>query len=474
MEDLYKLALQGNVDAQYKLGSRYYMGEGVDIDYRESAKWYKMAAKQGHAEAQYFLAWQYSAGFGVPKNVKKAFELYLVAARQNHAAAQYALCGCYFKGDGVEVNIREALKWAEKAQENGLAAAAGVVTYYKSLLKVDEKESENEPELKIEDLVANEPWVNLERRKYDLFVNKKNPVRFIVDEKGKLMEFIGWSGLGKDYSEKYDYYSYDFRDGIYEFYRYSDTKIEDLEYISWFEPTYASYNFLIPLNIKDLVYQYIRKYETLTIDAASSFSEVVHANLNPEKRTYLTTKSNPVIRVASRLLLYRRKENLLIGYMPALLEYGFKNDRGYYSKTFDQEDMSYSAYYVDRVCAVYHGYTACVEGVDRRSKSFFLTFTDADGKAAGIKPKEDDNLMKMIWKQCERLVGIESEADHNAKRNHKYEAYVPMDQVTDVYEIRKPFAKYPFHTPEKVYHKKDNEWLPWHKFGTLLYPDEWI
>ena len=55
-ETAYKLFLplaeQGNTDAQYNLGVSYRDGQGVQQDYKEAAKWYRLSAEQGFAKAQ--------------------------------------------------------------------------------------------------------------------------------------------------------------------------------------------------------------------------------------------------------------------------------------------------------------------------------------------------------------------------------------------------------------------------------------
>ncbi|MBT5469937.1 MAG: hypothetical protein HOK41_04995, partial [Nitrospina sp.] len=44
-------AEQGVADAQYKMGTFYYMGKGVPQDYKEAVKWYRLAAEQGFTKA---------------------------------------------------------------------------------------------------------------------------------------------------------------------------------------------------------------------------------------------------------------------------------------------------------------------------------------------------------------------------------------------------------------------------------------
>ena len=45
-------AEQGDVEAQVKLGAAYHNGEGVEQDFAEAVKWFRLAAAQGNAQAQ--------------------------------------------------------------------------------------------------------------------------------------------------------------------------------------------------------------------------------------------------------------------------------------------------------------------------------------------------------------------------------------------------------------------------------------
>ena len=46
------MALGGNADVQFSLGFMYYHGDGVQQDYVEAMKWFKLAAAQGDADSQ--------------------------------------------------------------------------------------------------------------------------------------------------------------------------------------------------------------------------------------------------------------------------------------------------------------------------------------------------------------------------------------------------------------------------------------
>lgn len=55
MKGLSARAEQGDADAQYQLGKCYKHGDGVGVNRKESAKWFRMAAENGHGDAPYCL-----------------------------------------------------------------------------------------------------------------------------------------------------------------------------------------------------------------------------------------------------------------------------------------------------------------------------------------------------------------------------------------------------------------------------------
>ena len=91
LEELKANAKKGNAEAQFKLGCRYYLGEGVAGDPVEVAKWWRKAAEQNHVEAQYWLGERYANGKGVTKDEVEAAYWYRKAAEQGNAEAKDAL-----------------------------------------------------------------------------------------------------------------------------------------------------------------------------------------------------------------------------------------------------------------------------------------------------------------------------------------------------------------------------------------------
>jgi len=109
----------GTPQEQYKLGNVYYQGDGVQKDYMQALKWYRMAADQDLPESQYMMGVMYDHGEGVPQDFLAAVDWYRKAAEQGNVAAQFALGSKYAEGEGVPQNFAEAYVWFS------LAAAAG-------------------------------------------------------------------------------------------------------------------------------------------------------------------------------------------------------------------------------------------------------------------------------------------------------------------------------------------------------------
>lgn len=66
----------------------YCIGQGVDKNYYEAAKWYRIAANRGYANAQLNLGTLYRNGQGVTKNLAEAARWYQKAAEQGDATAK--------------------------------------------------------------------------------------------------------------------------------------------------------------------------------------------------------------------------------------------------------------------------------------------------------------------------------------------------------------------------------------------------
>ena len=116
-------ASRGDAQAQYDLGEKLYNGEwNVARDYAKAAKWYREAAERGHADAQYKLGSMYDCGKGVDEDAEKAEMWYRKAmengqddAKDSLVEMYYNLGELYYNGDGVDEDHAAALTWYLKA-----------------------------------------------------------------------------------------------------------------------------------------------------------------------------------------------------------------------------------------------------------------------------------------------------------------------------------------------------------------------
>ena len=109
-----KAAEQGDADAQYRLGTCYANGDGVEMNKAEAVRWYRKAAEQGNVDAQCRLGSYYTSGIGVEKNEAEAAKWYRMAAEQGNVDAQYFTGRNYKLGIGVVQDKDEAEKWFGK------------------------------------------------------------------------------------------------------------------------------------------------------------------------------------------------------------------------------------------------------------------------------------------------------------------------------------------------------------------------
>lgn len=114
---------KGIPEAQYEMGRRYLIGEGVPIDYGQTVKWYRKAAQQGHLAAQSELGgWLYkSPEAGLISD--EAFKWCEIAAKRGDVGSQKMLASIYYRGERVAQNYNEAIKWYKTAGNQGDTAS---------------------------------------------------------------------------------------------------------------------------------------------------------------------------------------------------------------------------------------------------------------------------------------------------------------------------------------------------------------
>jgi len=101
------------------IGSIYFWGQGVAIDYARAMAAYKVGAEAGDAESQYQLGAMYHHGRGVDVDYAQALAWIQKAAAQDLPAAFDSLGVMYFKGQGVTPSFRRTREYCERAIELG-------------------------------------------------------------------------------------------------------------------------------------------------------------------------------------------------------------------------------------------------------------------------------------------------------------------------------------------------------------------
>jgi uncharacterized protein len=113
-------ALQGNLDAFFKLSQILTKGEGsVPQDVPAAMKLLEDAASRGHGPSQNAYGIRLQQGDGVQKDATKAAAQFELAAAQNLPAAQVNLGLLLVKGEGVTKDLPKAFKLFESAAATG-------------------------------------------------------------------------------------------------------------------------------------------------------------------------------------------------------------------------------------------------------------------------------------------------------------------------------------------------------------------
>jgi len=115
-----KRAINGNAEAQCRMGAFYAEPDTKHTDIVEAVKWYQESASQGNDKAQFELGMLYDSGqIKCEDYKKKAMKCYLALAESGFPSAQCKVGLKYRFGDGVEENLQEAVKWLKKSAYQG-------------------------------------------------------------------------------------------------------------------------------------------------------------------------------------------------------------------------------------------------------------------------------------------------------------------------------------------------------------------
>jgi uncharacterized protein len=123
LKEFAPLAERGDDLAQYNLAVMYYRGDGVDQNYKEAERLFRLSAKQGYAQAQYFLGYMISEGKGVHADKPEAAKWFRLAAEQGVPLAEFRLAAMYMTGNGTPQDDKEFVYWLKRAAEHGVPFA---------------------------------------------------------------------------------------------------------------------------------------------------------------------------------------------------------------------------------------------------------------------------------------------------------------------------------------------------------------
>lgn len=144
MDELKKLAEQGDSAAQAALGVKYLWGKEVPINDARAFEWLLKAALQRNADAQYVLGTAYASGIGVSKDDAKAADWYNRGAVNGNVDAQYSLATMYADGSGISKDEIRAYAWFNlSAARNYRDSAVQRDALAKRMTKDDQTKAQN-------------------------------------------------------------------------------------------------------------------------------------------------------------------------------------------------------------------------------------------------------------------------------------------------------------------------------------------
>lgn len=115
-------AAKGDADAQFTLGKNYEAGRGgLQRDFAEAGRWYRMAAEQGDVFAQASLGILYRFGKGVPQDYVQAYQWFYLAAAHSSGGEQESIAemrdslAAHMTPEQKAEALRLAQSWKPKA-----------------------------------------------------------------------------------------------------------------------------------------------------------------------------------------------------------------------------------------------------------------------------------------------------------------------------------------------------------------------
>lgn len=132
MDEIRQLAVAGEAEAAFLLGTSYAEGWGGPTDAAESVRWYRSAAEAGQVSAARALGTAYASGRGVAPSDSAAFAWWLKAANAGDAVAQLRVADSYQSGRGTPRDPDQARAWYAKASEREAPGARAALRKLRS------------------------------------------------------------------------------------------------------------------------------------------------------------------------------------------------------------------------------------------------------------------------------------------------------------------------------------------------------
>ena len=104
--------------SQIAMGFLFFSGQGVQKDYGEAARWYRLAADQGNASGQHSLGRMYAAGLGVSQDPVTAYKWFNLAVGNGDTTATKSRDDLGAKMTTMQITEAQKLSrdWKPKSQ----------------------------------------------------------------------------------------------------------------------------------------------------------------------------------------------------------------------------------------------------------------------------------------------------------------------------------------------------------------------
>lgn len=201
-------------------------------------------------------------------------------------------------------------------------------------------------------------------------------------------------------------------------------------------------------------YGYEIKFEgRLYSNKSHYYKEIVSTNWNSGISLKIIEKCDGKyyrVLTKGRLLLYLFRNKILRGFVPELESIGFTAKPGWYECSCEQSDIE-AAYQLEGTYTSYKGYNAKIDtGWDIYGKSTLRLEFDPDDEKVIESLQPNWGYKELITKKVYYFLDLRDQ------------------EISDVWQIRKPVEGFPMLGEEKVYIKKDGVWLPRKEYGSKI------